>query len=406
MPDRSFKIGQHAFQRAHAAGVDRYIGAHAGAQFANVLIGFELNAQRHALHDLDPIAAGVLRRQDRKLRARARRNRADFAAPASIRERIDRDRRGQAGMDVRQIGFFRIGVDPKAAIGDDGEDRRPHHRDASELDLRHLRRDAGDRRDNAGVAQISLGVLDLRFGLHVIGKILQRRIERAAELDQRRTLLLLDESEDLLGLNQRGGRCVGVNRRAGALCEQSRFAIIIGLADLDRVGPHLDLIFVALVRYAKVLIGDLRRFEPALGERQSDAVRGRIDFEQFVADLDMLSLDDIDVQNRARHLRRDQDFVGADIGVVGGDIAPASQPPIEAAGDDHRRQQDQQHEASSAAPSRLDDGRGRSGGLGRRRRRRDDGRRRRRRRALAGSLAGVEGRHLPQMFSLYSSIRS
>ena len=108
-------------------------------------------------------------------------------------------------------------------------------------------------------------------------------------------LHFLDESEDLLGLNQRGGRCVGVNRRAGALCEQSRFAIIIGLADLDRVGPHLDLIFVALVRYAKVLIGDLRRFEPALGERQSDAVRGRIDFEQFVADLDMLSLDDIDV---------------------------------------------------------------------------------------------------------------
>ena len=46
---------------------------------AHVLAGIESDADRHALHDLDPVAAGVLRRQDRELRAGAGADRGDRA---------------------------------------------------------------------------------------------------------------------------------------------------------------------------------------------------------------------------------------------------------------------------------------------------------------------------------------
>ena len=59
-------------------------------------------------------------------------------------KRVDGDGRRQALLDVGQVGFLGIGVDPKALVGDDGEHRLPRRRDAAELDLRHLRGDAGD----------------------------------------------------------------------------------------------------------------------------------------------------------------------------------------------------------------------------------------------------------------------
>ena len=66
-------------------------------------------------------------------------------------------------MDVGEVGFLRIGVDPEAAVGDDREHRLAGRRDAAELDLRHLRRDAVDRREDIGVAQVALGVLEAAF---------------------------------------------------------------------------------------------------------------------------------------------------------------------------------------------------------------------------------------------------
>ena len=127
-------------------GVDRDVGAHAGAQAGHVLIGVEAEAQRNALHDLDPIAAGVLRRQDRELRAGAGRDRTDGAMPFPAGERVDRHRRGQAGVNVGQVGFLRVAVDPEAGVGDDREDGLTGVRDAAELDLR---RPASRRRRSA-----------------------------------------------------------------------------------------------------------------------------------------------------------------------------------------------------------------------------------------------------------------
>src|SRR5262245_65062578 len=66
---------EQARQPAAPAGVDLDRCTHAGAEAAQILAGNELHADRHALYDLDPVAGGVLRGQDRELRARSRADR-------------------------------------------------------------------------------------------------------------------------------------------------------------------------------------------------------------------------------------------------------------------------------------------------------------------------------------------
>src|SRR6266481_4004349 len=67
-------------ERAAMAGVDRGIGAHAGLQLPDVfVIAVEIDSHRHALHHLDEVTGGVLRRQDRELRSRSRAQRAHGA---------------------------------------------------------------------------------------------------------------------------------------------------------------------------------------------------------------------------------------------------------------------------------------------------------------------------------------
>ncbi len=163
-------------QRAHAAGVDREIGAHAGAQVRGVLVGGEAEAQRHALHDLDPVAAGVLRRQDRELRAGARRDRADLcpSTPGPGRRRSSRSPAGPRG---RRSGPNSFGLPSthrplSATTANTGW---PAGGDAAEFDLRHLRRDAVDRREHLGVAQVALGVVEPRLRLDVFGETCRSR---------------------------------------------------------------------------------------------------------------------------------------------------------------------------------------------------------------------------------------
>ena len=108
---------------------------------------------------------------------------------------------------------------------------------------------------------------------------------------------------------------------------------------------------------------DLGRVELALGERERDLVGLGIDVEQRIAGLDLLPLDDVDRDDRAGHLRRDQRLVGADIGVVGRDVAAAVQPPGEAERERDERHDDEQDETRPAALALDDDRR-----LGRRRR--------------------------------------
>ena len=212
-----------------------------------------------------------------------------------------------------------------------------------------MRGDAGDRRDDGRVAEVPLGVLDRRRGLNVVGKLLQRRINRAAQLDDARSLLLLDEGENLLRLDQRGGGGVEIDRRSRPLAQQRGLAVIVGLADLDRRLAHFDLILIALVGKLQVFVFEARRREPALRQRQGRPIGGRVDLEQFVADPDMLPFDDVDPNDGAGDLRGDHHLLGADVGVVGGDVAPPCHPPVAARDEGDQRQHDEQDETHAAA---------------------------------------------------------
>src|ERR1700730_5921575 len=71
---------EQASQRTAMAGVDGGVGAHAGLQLLDVsVIAVEIDAHRHALHHLDEVTGGVLRRQDRELRPGPRAQRTDGA---------------------------------------------------------------------------------------------------------------------------------------------------------------------------------------------------------------------------------------------------------------------------------------------------------------------------------------
>ena len=140
------------------------------------------------------------------------------------------------------------------------------------------------------VAEIALGVLDLRLGLHVGGEGLDRDVGSAAELDLGGVLLLADEFEDLLGLDQRGGRGVGCRRGCRREAHQRLLAVIVGLPQIDGVLAHLDLVDVGDEDLAQIGELDLRRRQTALRERERRAIGRRIDVEQRIADVDLLPL--------------------------------------------------------------------------------------------------------------------
>src|SRR5579859_191397 len=80
-----------AEQRVLLAGVDLDVRAHAGAQ-DRTLLRVNLQAHRNALHDLDPVAGRVLRRQHGEVRARRRTDRGHVRRPFLARVGVDLNR--------------------------------------------------------------------------------------------------------------------------------------------------------------------------------------------------------------------------------------------------------------------------------------------------------------------------
>ena len=72
-----------------------------------------MNAHRHTLDDLDPVARGILRRQQGKRAAGARTDAVDRAAvfhAAAVNIRLNVYRLANA--HLVQLGFLEVGVDP------------------------------------------------------------------------------------------------------------------------------------------------------------------------------------------------------------------------------------------------------------------------------------------------------
>src|SRR6202040_388597 len=87
-------------QRAAMAGIDLNRDAHAGAQLKLFRLRIDTNPHRNALADLDPVAARVLRRQDRKFRACGGSDALHLAGPDMAGIAVDPDFRPIAGLHM------------------------------------------------------------------------------------------------------------------------------------------------------------------------------------------------------------------------------------------------------------------------------------------------------------------
>src|SRR5258708_28525545 len=87
-------------------GVDIHLHAHADAQRRLAGGVADTDAHWNALDDLDPVSAGILRRQQGKARCGCRTDAFDRADPSLAWKSIDLDRHLLSRLDVGQFGFL------------------------------------------------------------------------------------------------------------------------------------------------------------------------------------------------------------------------------------------------------------------------------------------------------------
>ena len=71
----------------------------------------ETDADGHALHDLDPVAGGVLGRKNGEFGAGAGADAGDLALIGVARKGVDGDRRLLADLHLGEVGFLEVGLD-------------------------------------------------------------------------------------------------------------------------------------------------------------------------------------------------------------------------------------------------------------------------------------------------------
>src|ERR1051326_5095341 len=115
---------------------------------------------RHALHDLSEIAGGVLRRQQRELRAAAWREAVDYALQMHAPEGVDRDVGALAAEHAADLRLLEIGDDVNAVAHRDDRHQLRARLDVLPDPRRAVANRAIDRRGNRRVAQIELGLIE------------------------------------------------------------------------------------------------------------------------------------------------------------------------------------------------------------------------------------------------------
>ena len=110
------RSAEERFQKVRKAalmtGIDAQLDAHADTQLRFSRRIGDADPHRDPLHDLDPVAAGILRRQQGEFLRRRRAHALDDTVPFEIRIGVDFDRRLLSRTDIGQLGFFRAGLNP------------------------------------------------------------------------------------------------------------------------------------------------------------------------------------------------------------------------------------------------------------------------------------------------------
>ena len=332
---------EEARKAALPADLDRHRRGHPGAQRRLARLGEEADPDRQALHHLDPIPRGVLRRQDGELRPGRRADAVNLGGPGHIGVDIEHDPGLLPGLDIGQVGFLHIGLDPGPRLGHHDKERRHGPDLVARLQL-DIDRDAADRRGDRRAREIERGAVALGpllahqrvlVGLD-LGVADQRR-QHAHEAPFDDADAILRDSGRVLRLFELGDRCrAGCGKRllARRLSRQ-----VIRLAfDLGQLAPRLEPLGARrLDRGAGVV-------ELCFGLVERQPERRGIDLEQRCAGLDRLMIAHQHLHHPPRHLRRDLGDVGLDVGVLGPDRAAAMQPHRAADQCQHKRYRDEQ----------------------------------------------------------------
>ena len=259
--------------------IDIDVDAHAGAQQARVLVLVEGDAHGNALHHLDPVSSGVLRRQDGKLRAGAGADRDHGAFEGMVGETVDVERRLLADAQISDVGFLRIGVDPGVLVVDHAQDRRTGGDEAAELNIVDLRRGTGDRRAQNCQIEIALRVVGRGLSLSVFGKFGERQVGIAEQLRQCRVALLGGEARLQFRGQHVGAGGIDIGLRAGLRTEQFALAFEVAPLEFDvllrQPGQRVERCQIGL----QLVVVDARGGEFRRRLRQCQAVRFGIERE-------------------------------------------------------------------------------------------------------------------------------
>ena len=158
----------------------------------------DADAHRYSLHHLDPIAAGIFGRQQRKARRRRRADAVDGAAPLLARIAVDLDRRLLSGLDVGQFGFLWAGLNPDVIGRDDVERGCGGGKVLARLKRRHVGHNAGKRRAHHRVRQLARCLVARGNRILVFGMVFDGCIRVAIQVGGKPCELLLQRGKLLL----------------------------------------------------------------------------------------------------------------------------------------------------------------------------------------------------------------
>ena len=340
-------------QAADVAGVDLDRGAHAGAQRRHVLAGIELDADRHALHDLDPVAGGVLRRQQRELRAGAGADRGDGALERPLAVGVDRQAHRLARRHVGEVGLLVVRLDPGRAGGDEAEDRHRRRHVLADLQPVGLADDAVRGRGDRGAREVELGRVQRGERLEHLRVAVGRDVGVAGEGGAGRGHGALGLDHGAAGELQLQRAVVGGRLADHAGREQRLLALVLGPGRRERLAGGRGLGDRLGVGRLQALDLEPGRGEPGLRRLDGAAVGGVVEPEQRLAGGHDLVLAHLDGGDLAADLRHDVDAVLLDVGVLGLDVAAAGHPDVAAAEGERQRQRDDEKLAAAALADRL-----------------------------------------------------
>ena len=267
---RARVLAMRARSRAARVRIDRHIGAESGLQYEAVLEIGQLQANRHALHDLHPVAGRVFRRQQRELRTRTGAHAGDRGGKFPARISVQLDGRRLARAHACELNFLEVRLDPHIAGGHQRKQRRGRRNGIAHLQLLDLGHDPVGRGTDHGIGQIELCAIESGLRLLDQRMPLGLDVRVTSQIGECHADLLLDARDLLLRCIERMGRLIELCPRSDARGEEPRLAIIL----LLRV--TLGIFRGAQLRLS-LPIGRLQRLDlqPSLGQMRRGIARRR-----------------------------------------------------------------------------------------------------------------------------------